>query len=241
VCNNRTVEHQVTDPNILLAILEARFTPKILDTCDEIRQTNTDKPWQNDIIVGLARRCYNLQKHLRRGYAESDEHYMAWAARTLLELKVWTEYVTVSEDNLRRFFQDMYVDARTAFQVGAKATAGLDDHPLKAASQKILDNAKPDLGAKLEGAEVSESERYLRLSDVAKELALEIEFSIANMTFSKWAHATAQSVLLPVYAEGKPDSKDRLFLMMGAGNAVLVIEKLSDYLKKRDLPTFEVQ
>jgi len=86
---------------------------------------------------------------------------------------------------------------------------------------------------------VSESERYLRPIDVAKQLALEIEFNIANMTFSKWAHATAQSVLLPLYAEGKPDSKDTLFLMMGTGNAVLVIEKLTDYLKKRGLPAFE--
>ena len=55
---------------------------------------------------------------------------------------------------------------------------------------------------------------------------------------SKWAHATAQSVLLPVYAEGKSDSKGGLFLMMGAGNAVLIIEKLTEHLKKRGLPTF---
>ena len=160
--------------------------------------------------------------------------------RTLLELKVWTEYVTQSEENLKRFYQDMYVDASTAFQVGVKATAALGDHPLKAASNKILDNAKPDLIAKLSAADdVSESERYLRPSAVARQLGLEIEFNIANMTFSKWAHATAQSVLLPLYAEGKPDSKDTLFLMMGTGNAVLVIEKLTDYLKKRGLPTFE--
>ena len=43
----------------------------------------------------------------------------------------------------------------------------------------------------------------------------------------------------PRYAEAKPDSKDTLFLMMGTGNAVLVIKKLTDYLKKRGLPTFE--
>jgi hypothetical protein len=239
MCNNGTMEPQPPDPDVLLAVLDAWFTPKILDTCKKIRQTNTDKPWQNDVVVGLARQCYALQKHLRRGYQESDAHYMAWAARTLLELKVWAEFVTKSEDNLKRFYQGMYVDASTAFQVGAKATAALDDHPLKAAGQKILDNAKPDLIAKLEAAEVSESERYLRPSDVAKQLALEIEFNIANMTFSKWAHATAQSVLLPLYAEGKPDSKDTLFLMMGTGNAVLVIEKLTDYLKKRGLPAFE--
>ena len=224
------------DPDMHLAVLDTRFTPKILDTCNRIRQMNTDKPWRNDVIVGLVRRCYDLQKHLRRGYAESDEHYLAWAARTLLELKVWTEYVTKSEENLKRFSQDMYVDANTAFRVGAKATAALDEHPLKAASKKILDDTKPDLMAKLAAAEVSESERYLRPSDVAKQLGLEIEFDIANMTFSKWAHATAQSVLLPVYAEGKPDSKIGLFLMMGAGNALLVIEKLSDYLKELGFP-----
>jgi hypothetical protein len=85
---------------------------------------------------------------------------------------------------------------------------------------------------------VSESEGYLRPSNVAKQLALEIEFNIANMTFSKWAHATAQSILVPLYAEGKPDSKNRLFLMMGTGNAMLVIEKLTDYLRRRDLPNF---
>ena len=238
MCNNGIVEFQPPHPDVVLAILDARFTSNILDTCTKIRQINTGKVWQNDVIVGLARRCYDLQAHLRRGYAESDAHYMAWAARTLLELKIWTEYVTQSEENFKRFHQDMYVDANTAFQVGAKATASLDEHPLKTESQKILDNARLGLKARLEAAEVSESERYLRLGDIAEQLALETEFNITNMTFSKWAHATAQSVLLPVYAEGKSDSKGGLFLMMGAGNAVLIIEKLTEHLKKRGLPTF---
>src|ERR1039457_717162 len=171
------VPHQ--DPDIHLAVLDTRFTPKILDTCNRIRQMNTDKPWRNDVIVGLVRRCYDLQKHLRRGYAESDEHYLAWAARTLLELKVWTEYVTKSEDNLKRFFQDMYVDGSTGFQVATKSLVKLDDHPLKTESQRILDDAKPDLVAKLAAADVGESEKYLRPGDVAKQLGLEAEFAVA--------------------------------------------------------------
>ena len=227
------------EPEVLLETLANRFTPRILDACKLIHQTRTDKPWQTDVIAGLASRCYELQRHLRRGYAEFDAHYMAWAARTLLELKVWTEYVTKSEDNLKRFFQDMYVDGSTGFQVATKSLVKLDDHPLKTESQRILDDAKPDLVAKLAAADVGESEKYLRPGDVAKQLGLEAEFDVANMTFSKWAHASAFSVLLPLYAEGKPDSKNEMFLMMGTCNAVLVIEALAAYVRKTDLPALD--
>jgi hypothetical protein len=61
---------------------------------------------------------------------------MAWAARTLLELKIWSVYVTESDANLKRFYQDMYVDANSAFKAGEKAVSALEEHPLKAASQK---------------------------------------------------------------------------------------------------------
>ena len=233
------MDPQEPDPRALLAILEARFTPRILEACKKIRQTQTDTPWYNDVLVGLALRCYSLQEHLKRGYKESDAHYMSWAARTLLELKVWSVYVTTSEDNVKRFHQDMYVDANTAFRVGTKTSAALEDHPLKTAGQSILHGIEWDLKAKLQAAEVSESQTYLNPRTVAKHLHLDIEFDIANMTFSKWAHATGQSVLLPLYETGKPNSKCDLFLLMGTQNAVLIIETLTTHLKERGLPTFE--
>jgi hypothetical protein len=75
----------------------------------------------------------------------------------------------------------------------------------------------------------------LNAGKIAKQLSLDIEFEIANMTFSKWTHATAQSVLLPLYSRGKSDSKYHLFLGMGAGNAHMVMDRLSTYVRQNDL------
>jgi len=80
----------------------------------------------------------------------------------------------------------MYLDGRSAFQVASRAVAGTG-HTVKSASQKSFEDAKPGLTAKLAGGGLTQSEQYLRASDVAKQVGMDIEFSIANMTLSKWA------------------------------------------------------
>jgi len=227
---------ELAEPKVILAGLNSRFTNKFLRDCEGIRRRATDgKQWRIDAIVALAIRCYHTQAHLKRGYIESDAHYMAWAARTLLELKVWAIYITGSDVNLKRFYQDMYVDINSAFKTGEIAVNALEEHPLKAASQKLLDDCRERLEEGLAGAQLCGSEPYLKVRAIAKQLSLDIEFDIANMTFSKWTHATAQSILLPLYSRGKPDSKYHLFLGMGATNAHLTMDRLSAYIKQNGL------
>jgi len=47
-----------------------------------------------------------------RGKYRKHDALLAWAARNLLELWVWSAYVTRSEENLKRFNDDLLFDAR---------------------------------------------------------------------------------------------------------------------------------
>jgi hypothetical protein len=90
------------------------------------------------VITFIARRCHNLQQHLTWGFAEGDIQYLAWPARTLFELKVFSEFVMQSDENRKRFIKDGFVDASSAMQVASQTVATLLDEQTKAEGQNFL-------------------------------------------------------------------------------------------------------
>jgi hypothetical protein len=59
-------------------------------------------------LLQQARRSY---KDFMLGEKMKHDAMMAWAARNMLELWVWTEYISQSDENLKRFVDDVLLDA----------------------------------------------------------------------------------------------------------------------------------
>jgi hypothetical protein len=225
--------------DVVLASLGDRFIPRILTTCEQVlRETEIETNETAAVIMFLARRCYRLQEHLTRAFGESDIQYTAWA---LLELKVFTEYVLQSEGNLQRFIKDAFVDASTAHKVASNSVDAITDLQLKAEGQEILDKVTPELTVKLDEAGVKPSDKYLRAVDIAKQLGIDGEFAIVNTILSKFTHASAISVILPFATEEKIGTACESFLLLGAMNAMHLINRLSGYAKAKGLPSLDAQ
>lgn len=98
--------------------------------------------------------------HLRRCYAESDVHHTTWAARTLLEIRMFAEYITSSSENMRRFYQDLYVDGEHALDVASKVLDKIPDDPTTPVAREFLEQAIPLVQTRSEAADASELEAY---------------------------------------------------------------------------------
>ena len=226
----------LASPDELLATLSERFTPDALAEFDSLLASPGVTEWEHPVIVGLARRCFNLQKHLRRAHEESDPHYLASAARTLVEVNVFTEYVTSSEEQMRRFYQDLFVDGNTALNAATKSLDLLPhDHQGVAEGRKIVDNSRPALKEHSDANEASGLKGFLSLASLAQSQGSDAEFRMANTALSRFTHATAASILAGL-APAELAKQFGSFLQLGADNAVDALVKLQQYVQYRQQP-----
>ena len=70
-----------------------------------------DSRWGRDLwmilcLIKAAKRAYT---HLRSGRLDDSSH-VAWACRNLLEIRIFSKYVSLSAENRKRFMNDMTVD-----------------------------------------------------------------------------------------------------------------------------------
>jgi hypothetical protein len=193
--------------------------------------------WHSNIFIGIANEAIKLQFHLKRAYAESEPNYLCWAARTLLELRVWALYIVRSEANAKRFHQDQYIDGLTALgamdKAATKVTTTADRTLLTTAAQTLRAQFTP----KTDEAGVGKSDGYLSPRAVAKEVGIELEFDLHNMFTSKLVHATGYSVLVA------PDDDSKRLIMdwtfkYAAQNALSILDTLNARLKDLGLPMF---
>lgn len=195
--------------------------------------TLANAPDDTQKIVGmLGLRAFSLAFHLRRGFVEADVQYLSWAGRSLLELKFFTEYCLASDENMSRFVRDAYVDASTAFEVAGKNVKAISDHAMKEESHQILDWIDSHLRPVLDEQQVSKDDGYLTPSAIAKSLGAYPEFGIVNMLFSKFAHMTALSALLPFESGERLALIRALLLQVGAMNAIFVADRPADHIPK---------
>lgn len=103
--------------------------------------------------------------------------------------------------------------------------------------QRTVAEMKSQLKIKMDEASVSDTDPFLRIKRVAKEVGLEVEYNVTNVMLSKFVHATAFSVLVSG-DKGQNTSVDRIFVM-GAQNALFILDTLSARLRKLGLPTFD--
>jgi len=157
-----------------------------------------DNAWYVQVIGGLCFKAFSEYWQLKNAYADSragDASLLAWRARNLLELAIWSTYCSKSRANARALFEDAGRDVHGlygAFQKWGNATAQDSDW------LKIFTSAKQDLfeRAASEGIETLEG-AYQRVERAAKDCGMEIHFLTVNKMLSKFAHPTAMQILAP--------------------------------------------
>ena len=223
----------------LLRLLDDRFTTRVIQRCKEIRASNLEDDWYRDVFAGLILRTRQIQLILKRTFREGgDIGVLAWAARTLLELKLWACFAATSRDNAMRFSKDMYIDCFTAHRAISKGIDALEQHPFKAEIELMHADTLVSLKPKMEAAGVTEKDPYLVLRPIARDTGWTAEYEAAIVTLSKYVHATALSVMRPVYKPKGLESAEDVFLM-GAQNALYILDHISKHLKQVGLPDFE--
>jgi hypothetical protein len=111
---------------------------------------------------------------------------VAWVARNILELTVWTAYCRLSEETAQRFFEDGKRDAITGMDIPDELIRADARDAFKATKEQLLTQAA------LDGVE--NPTEYQRVASAAKFVNYQY-FGKINMLLSKWAHPTAMAVL----------------------------------------------
>lgn len=140
---------------------------------------------------------------------------LAYNARNALELYVWAEYCTKSEQNARSFREDIFRDSKGLYEALQSLTTLFPSRPDASnatAGLKDLDRVISNKALQLFGISAIDS-NYKRVRAAARAAGIESFFVNTNTVFSKIAHPTALVVL--AFPKDKPlgDICDAVFNM----------------------------
>ena len=153
---------------------------------------------------------YMLLKKVYENRQRDDVPLLAWRARNLLELSVWSTYCAQSRENARRLFEDAGRDSRDLFDAFIKwgtQTAKPTDW-----SNRLV-SAKEDLSGRAfhnEGIDSFDG-AYKGVSAAASECGLGVHFNLGFKLLSKFAHPTAMRVLSCPDEKREDLQRDTLF------------------------------
>jgi Family of unknown function (DUF5677) len=162
-----------------------------------------DNAWWVQLLASLCSQIFSEYLSLKRSYENKqsdDASLIAWRARNLLELCVWSIYCAKSRKNARRVYVDAGRDSRGIFDAFIKwgaATAQAKDwlDPIAAGKQKLSKKA-----LELDGIQSLDGP-YKKVNDAATECAFGEHFSLSYKMLSKFAHPSAMRIL------ASPDEK----------------------------------
>lgn len=235
-----TLKKMRDDIEALTSTLKHRFSDAILQCSAELVEIDTGEHpfWYTNVFIGLALQTTKMQEHLRRAYTEGDVNYCAWAARNLIELRIWTLYVTESNENVWRFHQDQHVDGLSLVRTIEKAAQKLHSEGDAQFLKRVAAALRPAMEEHAATTGVSDRLPFLNPKQVSKQFNLEGEFELYNVLYSKLLHATGLSVLVVQDKEMKAKTIDGMF-SYAATCALTILERLNHRLRTESLPTFE--
>jgi hypothetical protein len=160
-----------------------------------------DDGWWIQIIGSLC--SLNLSEYLslKQAYENRlDAPLLAWRARNLLELAVWTRYCVGGKDNARRLYEDAGRDTREIYdkmlafrerRTFYRETPSDWAEPFEKAKCALYERARA------EGID-SLDDKYLNVSAAAQKCGILEKYSLINKLLSKFAHPTALRIMAPV-------------------------------------------
>jgi hypothetical protein len=183
------------------------------------------KAWQVQLLGALCFQVFSEYRRLQdaRAAERTDPSLLAWRARNLLELSVWSTYFARSRENAWRLYEDAGRDAKNVLDIF--------EHWGKGTGQPVdwlspIADGKNDLSrrAAREGIESLDG-RYMRVEDAAGECGLKDKFKVMNKMLSKFAHPTAMQILGMADDEKQSLQRDMFYALgccffLGAFNAL---------------------
>jgi hypothetical protein len=207
----------------------------------EAQSRNVLEFWHEKVLTGLNQTALFSYQNLLSAWGQKGVSAAAWAARNLLETRIWMEYVTVSKDNARRFYSDWLNDSRELLDKARSHDGSIDLEQWRVTSpyadldfgEATAQTARNWL-ADLRNSSELVDEDYLRVSSIAKELGHAARFASLNKLLSKYVHPTAFSVL------SMPTDRSRyntatFMLVEGSTACARCLTFLNDFLKQENL------
>lgn len=168
--------------------------------------------WRLIVFSSLCYKVFSEYLHLEAAYAEKqrgDVSLLAWRARNLLELSIWSIYCCESEQNAHCLYEDAGRDGRellAAFEKWGGATGQPVDWIREFAKAKQdLSKQAADLGVE------NLDQDYKKVSDAARSCGMENQYRIANKVLSKFAHPTAMQIISSSDGEKANQLRDSFF------------------------------
>jgi hypothetical protein len=161
-----------------------------------------DSDWWVQLIGSLCSQNFSEYRSLKRAYENKhsdDAPVLAWRARNLLELAVWSRYCAKGRENARRLNEDAGRDTRELYdKMLAFGKAGLFTGETLSDWPEPFENAKRALyeRARSEGIDSLDG-KYLNVSSAAEECDIAEQFGLINKMLSKFAHPTALRIMAP--------------------------------------------
>jgi hypothetical protein len=151
--------------------------------------------WQVQLLGALCFQIFSEYRRLQdaRAAESPDPSLLAWRARNLLELSVWSTYFAKGRENAWRLYEDAGRDAKNVldiFEHWGKGTGLPVDwlSPIAGGKDDLYRRATSEGIENLDG-------RYMRVEDAAGECGLKDLFKVMNKMLSKFAHPTAMQIL----------------------------------------------
>jgi hypothetical protein len=164
--------------------------------------------WQVQLLGALCFQVFSEYRRLQdaRGAERTDPSLLAWRARNLLELSVWSTYFARSRENAWRLYEDAGRDAKNVLDVfeqwGQVAGQPVDWlSPIADGKNHLSRRAASEAIGSLDG-------RYMRVDDAAGECGLKDMLKVVNKMLSKFAHPTAMQILGMVDEERQSLQRD---------------------------------
>jgi hypothetical protein len=169
--------------------------------------------WYVQLFGALCYQVFSEYHQPENVYGRSENaSLVAWRARNLLELSVWSTYFVRSRASARRLYEDAgrdVLDILSAFEKWGHATAQSTDWlgPLADGKEDLSRRAGTEGIETLEGA-------YKRVDDAAKECGMKDHYTVSFTMLSKFAHPTAMQIL-GTMDEAKHTSQRDCFFSLG--------------------------
>lgn len=165
--------------------------------CQLAENHNGHEAWQIEVFEALCFKNFSEYVALKKAYEDfgSEPSLLAWRARNLLEISVWSIYCARSRENARAFYEDAGKDVNDLYEVfiswGHNASQGNDWlNPLERAKEDNRQRAEDKGIESLVGS-------YQLVREVAKKCGIEQHFKLHFKTLSKYAHPTAMLIIAP--------------------------------------------
>lgn len=178
--------------------------------------------WQESLLAHFIEILVGSSGDLYRAHQEKRISTLAWQARNLLELSVWVEFCTGSDERAKQFHEDALRDMFGWSQAIHGMFKRKHDREHQELSVKIDELRK--FAATRGIPELADD--FIRVRDVATALGRK-DFGALYKLYSKFAHPTAWAVHSVSSVDADEDFRD-MFLADGINEAVVSINRVRD-------------